>query len=149
MYNNPYYSPQASLDRINSHINELEKMKQQLQQPPAINQTFQLAPNGGLRTADSLEQVQKELVMVDTPYFSKDMSVLWLKYASGEVKSYELKEIIKKDEKDLQIEFLMAKIKELEMKTNATTNDDDANEPVEGEKPSNVSNGRTSKTKSK
>ena len=149
MYNNPYYSPQASLDRINSHINELEKMKQQLQQPPAINQTFQLAANGGLRTADSIEQVQKELVISDTPYFSKDMSILWLKYASGDVKTYELKEIIKKDEKDLQIEFLMTKIEELEMKTNAKSSNDDINEPIESEKPSNVSNGRASKTKSK
>ena len=36
MYNNPYfnqYNSQPSLDRINAQINELEKMKAQIQQP--------------------------------------------------------------------------------------------------------------------
>lgn len=148
------YNQQASLDRINNHIAELEKMKQQLsqQQIPNLTQNFQIAPSqGGIRYADNLEQVQKETVLIDTPYFSRDMSVLWLKKGSGDVKSYELKEIVKKDEKDVQIEFLMAQIEELKkgMINNATTDDDDANESVESKKSSNVSNGRTSKTKSK
>lgn len=50
MYGNPYYgSTQVSMDRIDNQIKELESMRAQLQQrqQPAINQTFQLAPNGG------------------------------------------------------------------------------------------------------
>jgi hypothetical protein len=62
------------------------------------------------------------------------MSVLWLKKASGEVKTYELKEIIEKDEKDLQIELLRAKIEELERGAEkAKSNDGDANESTKSQ----------------
>lgn len=146
------YNPQASLDRINSHISELEKMKAQLtqQQAPNLTQNFQIAPNqGGMKYAENLEQVEKELVLLDTPYFSRDMSILWLKKASGETKTYELREIVKKDEKDLKIEFLMAKIEELEKEVKNESNDDNVDESVEGKKSTNVSKNRTTKSKSK
>ena len=147
------YNPQVSIDRINSHIAELERMKSQLtqqQQIPNLTQNFQIAPNqGGIKYAENLEQVEKELVLLDTPYFSRDMSVLWVKKASGETKSYELREIVKKDEKDLKIEFLMAKIEELEKGVNYEPNDDDANEPVESKKSTTVSKSRATKSKSK
>lgn len=118
----PIYNPQASIDRINSQIAELEKLKSQIPQqvastnnPPSINQTFQLAPNNSLnmRFANSLEEVQKEIVVADTPFFSKDLTVVWIKNQNGEIKSYEMNEIVAKDEKDLQIEFLQAQINDL------------------------------------
>ena len=155
MYNTPYYNPQMTADRIDSQIAELQKLKTQIPQlqnnQPAINQTFQLAPNSqsGIRYVNSLEDVNKEMIFVDTPFFSKDMSVMWLKTTDGNVKNYELKEIIKKDTKDMQIEFLMAQIQELKEKVNAKSNYTNAYEPIESEEPTNVSNGKSSKTKSK
>lgn len=150
------YNPQASLDRINNQIAELERLKQQIpqqqmQQPTNLTQNFQLAPNNhtSMRFANSIEEVEKELVITDTPFFSKDMGVLWVKNASGGVKSYELREIIKKDEKDLKIELLEAQIEELRRVNYARTDNTNVDEPVESEKPTNVSNGRTSKTKPK
>ena len=146
------YNPQASLDRINSHISELEKMKAQLtqQQTPNLTQNFQLAPNqGGMKYAENLEQVEKELVLLDTPYFSRDMSILWLKKASGETKTYELREIVKKDEKDLKIEFLMAKIEELEKEVKNESSNINVDESVEGEKSTIVSKNRATNAKSK
>lgn len=119
MFNNPYYNPQASLDRINNQIAELEKMKQQipqqLQQPTNLTQNFQIAPQTqtGIRYANSIDEVKKEMIISDTPFFSKDMSVLWIKNIKGEIKAYTLAEIIEKDEKDIQIEFLQAQIEEL------------------------------------
>jgi prefoldin subunit 5 len=131
MYNNPYYqniyNPQSNIDRINEQITQLEKMKQQMQQPVQqpqptnLTQNFQLAPtNHTMRFVNTIDDVNKEVVYYDTPYFSKDMSVLWVKNAKGDIKSYELNEIIPKDEKDLQIEFLQSQIEELrkEMKNN-------------------------------
>ena len=53
------------------------------------------------------------MVIGDTPYFSKDMSVVWIKNIKGEIKTYELNEIVPKDEKDLQIEYLKSQIEEL------------------------------------
>lgn len=137
MYGNPYmstYNPQSSLDRINSQIAELEKMKTQLQtqqpiaQQPVSNltQNFQLTPTNRdvIRYANSIEEVNKDLVIGDTPYFSKDMSVVWIKDTKGNIKTYELNEIIPKDEKDLQIELLQEQINELKkgMSTNEQYN---------------------------
>ena len=135
MFNNPFlssYNAQASIDRINAQIAELEKMKQQLPQPNGastnLTQNFQIAPNSTtMKYADSIEEVQKDIVVGDTPYFSKDMSVLWVKNTRGDIKSYELNEIIQKDEKDLQIEFLQAQIESMkkEMNKNESSSSDD------------------------
>ena len=132
------------MDRINDQIKQLENIRNQMQQPMQptnLTQNFQLAPNKEMmRFANSLEDVQKEAVYVNTPFFSKDMSILWVKSISGDTKTYELKEIIKKDEKDLQIEFLQAQIEDLKkgMKENAKSNDDNANESVESKESTDV-----------
>ena len=163
MYNNPYvspYNPQPTLDRINAQINELEKMKNQMQQPvqaPPTNltQNFQLAPTNRevIKYANSMEEVQRDIVIGDTPYFSKDMSVVWVKNTKGEIKTYELNEIIPKDNKDLQIEYLQAQIEELkkEMKNYEPANvvDESTSKPIESEKPTNVSTISKSNKKSK
>lgn len=184
MNNNPYIRPyipnfnnglsqQGMYDQIDNQIQQLQDMKNQIrnngvsQQPPhqptAINQTFQLAPNGngGVRYVNSIEDVNKETVFLDTPFFSKDMSVLWVKNPSGDIKAYELNEIVQKDEKDLQIEYLTAKLSELEgmikneqstsnvnepkVPKNTTTIDDTIGEPIEESKPTSIP--RISKSK--
>ena len=156
---NSYYNPQLAVDRINNQISELEKLKSQIPQQPVqptptnLTQNFQIAPsnNSTIRYANSVEEVQKDFVIGDTPYFSKDMSVLWVKNTKGEIKSYELKEIVQKDEKDFQIEFLQAQIEELKkgMEENARTNYTNVDESVKSEESTNVSNGKPSKTKPK
>ena len=123
MYGSPYmpqtFNRQEAVDRINANMNELERMKQQLQQPPQqptnLTQNFQLAPQNKdvIRYANSIDEVNRDMVIGDTPYFSKDMSVVWIKSTNGNIKTYELNEIIPKDEKDLQIEFLQSQIEEL------------------------------------
>ena len=115
---NSYYNRQETVDRINAQQNELERMKQQLQQPQQptnLTQNFQIAPQNHdvIRYAASMDEVQRDMVIGDTPYFSKDMSVVWIKNTKGEIKTYELNEIIPKDEKDLKIEYLQAQIEEL------------------------------------
>jgi len=170
MFNNPYlntYNQQASIDRLNEQINNLEKMKAQLQQPiqqpTNLTQNFQLAPTRDvIRYAGSMEEVQRDMVIGDTPYFSKDMSVVWVKNAKGEIKTYELNEIVPKDDKDMQIEMLQAQINQLrkEMKnneqfntnaistedtTNTTSIDEEYGTTVENEKPTSVQRVSTSK----
>ena len=159
MFNSPYYNPQSAVDRINNQIAELEKLRNQIPQQPVqptptnLTQNFQIAPsnNSTIRYANSVDEIQKDFVIGDTPYFSKDMSILWIKNTKGEIKSYELKEIVQKDEKDLQIEFLQAQIEELRkgMKENARANSEDVDESVESKKSSNVSDDKPSKKKSK
>ena len=118
MYGNPYYgNTQVSMDRIDGQIKELENMRAQLQQrqQPAINQTFQLAPNGGgVRFVSSVEEVNKELVFADTVFLSRDLTNMWIKNTKGGVRPFEIKEIIQKDEKDLIIDELRARLDKLE-----------------------------------
>ena len=130
MFNNPYintYNPQASVDRINNQIAELEKMKSQIppaiQQPTNLTQNFQIASNSSntIRYADSIEEVKKDLVVGDTPFFSQDMSVVWIKNTQGNIRTFSLEEIIEKDAKDIQIEMLLARINELEEKNNESS----------------------------
>lgn len=151
MYNNPYYNQQPNIDRINAQITELERMKTQLQQPQPTNltQNFQLAPanNEIIRYATSLDEVQKNIVIGDTPYFSRDMSIVWIKNTKGEIKTYELTEIIAKDEKDIQIEMLKAKVSELERKIVDEPSYEYDDESVEDEKSTNFSTIRRNKKK--
>lgn len=161
MYNSPYissYNPQATMDRINAQINELEKMKQQMQQPqqlPNLTQNFQLAPQNRdvIKYATSIDEVNRDMVIGDTPYFSKDMSVVWIKNTKGEIKTYELSEIIPKDDKDLRIEYLQAQIEDLKkgMKKNESyaVVDEPVANAVESEKSTSVSTVSKSNKKSK
>lgn len=175
MYNNPYmpnaYNPnlmQQNLnDKIDSEIAKLQQMKNHNANQPAINQTFQLAPNSnGIRFVNDIEDVQKEFAINETPFINKDYSTLWIKNAKGEIRIFELNEIIPKDEKDTiiedlqhQINLLSKQIKEMNdnEQHNVKSNDESGYEyeseqpvePVKSTKSSNVSSNRTSKSKSK
>jgi len=153
MFNNPFmYNQQTNIDRLNEQINNLEKMKAQLQnQQPPITQNFQLAPNyEPIKYANSMDDVAKASVVNDTPFFSKDMSVLWVKNAKGEIKTYELCEIIPRDDKDLKIEMLQAQINEMKgMIENAKPVNEYVDDTVKNAKSSNVSNDTTSTKKQK
>jgi hypothetical protein len=144
------YNTQPSVDRINNQIAELEKMREQVVQPvqptPNVTQNFQISPTTtGIKYADNINEVQRDFVLGDTPYFSRDMSVLWVKNVKGEIKSYELKEIVQKDEKDLQIEFLQAQIEDLKRErviNNEQPINSNVNESIENKKPTNVQSNR-------
>ena len=143
-----FYNPQVNIDRINNQIMELEKMKSQLgnmQQVPIINQTFQQTSPSVLKYADSIDDVSKEMVVGDTPYFSKDMSVVWIKNIKNEIKTYELKEVVLKDEKDLMIESLQLQIKE--MMENAKSSSTNDVESTKDEESTSISNGKQSNRK--
>lgn len=177
MFNNQYpyvqrgINQQNMYEQIDNQINQLNHMKEQIknnQQQPAINQTFQISPtsNHTMRYANTIEEVNKETVYFDTPFFSKDMSILWVKSVSGNIKSYELNEIIPKDAKDLQIEFLQSQIEELkgmirnessnanvsnddaeQNTTNTTTDDESVGATIKEGKSTNVQKVSRSKTK--
>lgn len=163
---------QDNLNMIDEQIAKLNQMKNQINQQsqvqqhqPAINQTFQLAPStqSTMKYANTLEDVSKEMVFADTPFFSKDLSIVWIKNTKGEIRTYELNEIVQKDDKDFQIEYLTSKIEELERKikneqhttnvittedtTDTSRNDEPVGEPVEKAKSTSVSRVSKSKTK--
>lgn len=145
------YNPQMTKDRIDNQIAQLQQMKEQLpliQQQPSINQTFQLANNQvGIKFVDTIDDVNKEIVFSDTPFFSKDMSVLWIKNTKNEIKAYSLEEIIQKDEKDIQIEYLQSQIEELKkgMNNNEKCSSNNDTKSIKESKSSGLSNTNKSK----
>ncbi len=158
MYNNPYantygYMQQGLGERIDAQIAQLNQMKDQIKNngQPAINQTFQLAPtsNQTMKFVNTIDEVAKESVYSETPFFSKDMSVLWVKDTKGDIKTYEMKEIIQKDDKDLLIDSLQLQINDLRKELKyAKSNNHDGDEPIKNEKPTNVSNAKPRKNQS-
>lgn len=171
MYNNQYatpYTPQMNIDRINEQITHLEAMKKQIeqqpkqQQPTNLTQNFQIAPTNRdtIKYANSIDEVERDMVVGDTPYFSKDMSVVWVKNTKGEIKTYELEEIVPQDEKDIQIQLLQEQINELrrglneqhstvaiqpETSANTTGNDKPTRTTAKKNKPTSVQRVSTSK----
>lgn len=122
MYGNPIYNNQMYQQDLQNMRDRIDRQLQQMQnqQPTAINQTFQLSPNqsNGIKYANSIDDVKKELVFSDTLFVNKEYTKMWLKNASGDTKTYEIKEIIEMDEKDRQIADLTAKINMLEREMN-------------------------------
>lgn len=111
-YGNQMYMQdlQGLRDRIDR---QMQMVNQNQPQATPITQNFQLAPNQtnqGIKYVNSIDDVKKELVFADTLFVNKEYTQLWYKNASGEVKTYEIKEIIELDEKDLKIKDLEAKI---------------------------------------
>ena len=118
---------QPNLDRINRQIEDLQNLKTQMQNPPqmmnnqtpAINQTFQLSnPQNTSNDFDgiyvnNIDEVKNTLALRNTLFVNKEMSTLWFKDASGNIKTYTLTEIIELDEKDKQIIELQKQIEEL------------------------------------
>ena len=160
--NNPYiqnYSQQSLNDKIDNEIARLQQMKNHNITQPAINQTFQLAPqNSGIKLVNSIEDVKKEFVITDTPFINTDYSTLWIKNAKGEIRTFNIQEIKPKDEKDLIIEDLQKQLNEMKGKMRneqqyyKTSNEYESkqfDESIKDEKPSNVSNAKSSKPKSR
>lgn len=113
---NPYNSQmymndlQQMRDRIDR---QMQLATQNSQQPTPITQNFQIAPNQsnqGIKYVNNIDDVKKELVFTDTLFVTKDFKQLWFKNTSGEVKTYQLNEVIELDEKDQKIAELEAKI---------------------------------------
>lgn len=159
---NPNLMQQNINEKIDNEIAKLQQMKNHNTNQPAINQTFQLAPNSnGIKFVNDIEEVQKEFVINETPFINKDYSTLWLKNAKGEIRIFELNEVIPKDDKDILIEKLQLQINNLSNQIKemnyVKSNDESGNEyesepiiePIKSTKSSNVSSNRTSKSKSK
>lgn len=114
------YNQLSAIDRQileeRNKINELEKQRIQAQysQPTILNQTIQAVPSStGIRYAESIDDVNREMVFTDTLFINKDFTNMWYKTPQGKVRPFLLQEIVPKDEKDLRIESLEKQVREL------------------------------------
>lgn len=126
-----YYN--QNIERINQQINDLERARNQMQmqQPTNLTQNFQISPQQqGIKFVNGIDEVEKELVLNETMFLSKDYKQMFIKDIKGNVRTFELNEIIPKDSKDLMIEDLQKQINELkkEMSKDEQYDNADANE---------------------
>ena len=78
------------------------------------------------------------------------MSVVWVKNTQNQIKTYELKEVVVKDDKDLIIESLQMQLDEMKgMIEDAKSNVANVYEPIEDKKSTNVQQSKSSNTKQK
>lgn len=171
MNNYPYFNNNMYMQDLQNMRDRIDRQMAQMQQPqnqqtPAINQTFQLSnPQNNIndfdgKYANNIDDVKNTLAIKNTLFINKEMNSLWLKDATGKIKSYSLQEIIEKDEKDIEIDKLKTQneqnnqtILELQKEINdlkgvvlnAKSNNIDVDEPATKQKSTNVSNDKYSK----
>lgn len=148
MYNNSQFymqNLQDMRDRIDNQIRNYQQS--QVQQPVTqpITQNFQLAPqpnNNELESkyANSIDDVKNTFVIKTGLFINKDYSTLWIKDATGNVRTFSTEEIIEMDDKDKEIIELRKQIKEMKgMITNANElRNADVNEPITETEPTRV-----------
>lgn len=111
---------QSMRDRIDKQMQQIQQQNQ-IQQPPVaqpITQNFQLAPqtnNNELesRYAENIETVKNTFVIKTGLFINKDFSTLWVKDATGKIRTFKTEEIIELDEKDKEILDLKKQIQEM------------------------------------
>lgn len=125
-------------EKIDRQMQQMQQLNQnQMQQQPQIpqvNQTFQLAPNPTnneleSKYANNIDEVKGIFVMKTGVFLNKELNTLWIKNTNGDIRTFELSEIIDIDPKDKEIAILkqeLEKMKEMisnESNGNNTDND--------------------------
>lgn len=122
-------------DRIDSQMRQLQQPN--MQQTPAINQTFQLSNPGNSandfdgKYVTNIDEVKSTLALKNTLFVNKEMNTLWFKDVSGNIKTYTLAEVIELDPKDKEILELKKEIENMKgMIANAKPDNVNVNEPT-------------------
>lgn len=146
-YNNQYYMQelQGMKDRIDSQLRQYQQQNQ-IQQPvqPQIHQNFQLAPQNNFseiqaKYVSDINDVRNTFVMSTGMFLNKEMTTLWLKNTNGEIRTFNLNEIIEQDPKDIEINNLKQELENMKLLINENKSKE------EGGKIPKVSNKNTKK----
>lgn len=118
--NGQYYMQnlQDMRDRIDNQMKQYQQ--QQMQQPVTqpITQNFQLAPqptNNEIQAkyVNNIDDVKNTFVMTTGLFVNKEMNTLWFKNVNGDIRTFNLQEIIEQDPKDLEIQRLRNEIENM------------------------------------
>lgn len=154
--NNQFYMQdlQNMKDRIDRQMQQMQQLNQsQMQQPvqQPITQNFQLAPNTNSNELESkyvnnIDEVKGIFVMKTGVFLDKDLNNLWIKNTNGDIRTFELNEIIPQDPKDIEINNLKKELERMREMINYESNVNNSNndEPNESKNAKKLS----SRTKS-
>lgn len=132
------------IDRQMQQMQQLNQNQMQQQQPVPITQNFQLAPNPTNNELESkyvnnIDEVKGIFVMKTGVFLNKELNTLWIKNTNGDIRTFELSEIIDIDPKDKEIAMLRQELEKMkEMISNESnvnnTDYDESNESKNAKK---------------
>ena len=155
--NNQFYMQnmqdlQNMRERIDKQMQQMQQLNQnQMQQQPTptnLTQNFQLAPNPTnneleSKYANNIDEVRNTFVMKTGVFVNKDFTSMWVKTIDGNIKTYELNEVIQQDPKDVEINNLKLELQKMREMINYdnksdvdNTDYDESNESKNAKKPS-------------
>ena len=133
------------INQANGQLQQLQNQPQMPMQQPQIHQNFQLAPNLNTselesKYANSIEEVKNTFVMKTGVFLDKDLNNLWIKNTNGDIRTFELNEIIRTDPKDEEINNLRQELQRMkEMIANeSNVNNSDYDGANEGKKSARI-----------
>ena len=134
------------IDRQMQQVQQMNQNQMQQQQPVPITQNFQLAPNPvnnelESKYANNIDEVKNTFVMKTGVFLNKDFTSMWVKTTDGNIKTYELNEVIQQDPKDVEINNLKQEIQRMREMINYgnesnvnNSNNDESNESKNAKK---------------
>lgn len=151
--NNQYYMQnmqdlQNMREKIDRQMQQIQQLNQnQMQQQPTptnLTQNFQLAPNPTnneleSKYANNIDEVRNTFVMKTGVFLNKELNTLWIKNTNGDIRTFELNELVEIDPKDREITMLkqeLEKMKEMiSNESNVNNSDyDESNESKNAKK---------------
>lgn len=149
-------------EKIDNQMRQMQQLNQnQMQQQPQIpqvNQTFQLAPNPTnneleSKYANNIDEVKGIFVMKTGVFLNKELNTLWIKNTNGDIRTFELNEVIETDPKDIEINNLKKELQRMREMINyaneSDVNNSDFNEPDESKTTTKLSGRSKSNAKQK
>ncbi len=160
--NNQFYMQnmqdlQNMREKIDRQMQQMQQLNQnQMQQQPQIpqvNQTFQLAPNPSNNELESkyvnnIDEVKGIFVMKTGVFLNKELNTLWIKNTNGDIRTFELSEIIPQDPKDIEINNLKKELQRMREMINYGNESDVNNSNNDGADESKNAKKLSSRTKS-
>ena len=133
------------INQANGQLQQLQNQPQMPMQQPQIHQNFQLAPNLNTnelesKYVNSIDEVKGIFVMKTGVFLDKDLNNLWIKNTNGDIRTFELNEIIRTDPKDEEINNLRQELQRMkEMIANeSNVNNSDYDGANEGKKSARI-----------
>lgn len=154
--NGQYYMQnlQDMRDRIDNQMKQYQQNQMQMQQPVTqpITQNFQLAPqptNNEIQAkyVNNIDDVKNTFVMTTGLFVNKEMNTLWFKNVNGDIRTFNLQEIIEQDERDLEIQRLRNEIENMKGMIMNESNNTNVDEQIADEKSTKLQSNKRSNAK--
>ena len=149
------------INQANGQLQQLQQMQNPMQipqQPTNLTQNFQLAPNSNnnnneleSKYAEDIDEVKGIFVMKTGVFLNKELNTLWIKNTNGDIRTFELNEIIPQDPKDIEINNLKKELQRMKEMINyaneSDVNNTDNDESNESKNATKLSNNKRTNAK--